>query len=140
LDAVPFTCKHGRILPFNTVQYTVSLERNRVFLFLNQNLFVYRVQKGVHHGIETAMKRLGKETGGPGGIVLNISSTCGVTCSGSIPDSIRVPGRYSGLCNENTTMYLATSVSKIILSFSLFFQTIIIGSVLGDKFTYMFQE
>lgn len=40
--------------------------------------------KGVHNGITTAQKLLSKETGGPGGIVLNVSSTCGVTCLGDM--------------------------------------------------------
>jgi len=40
--------------------------------------------KGVHNGIVTAHKYLSKENGGPGGVVLNISSTCGVTCLGDM--------------------------------------------------------
>jgi len=40
--------------------------------------------KGVHLGIETALNHLSKEKGGPGGIVINISSTCGVTCHGDM--------------------------------------------------------
>jgi len=46
---------------------------------------VYDVNlKGVHLGIETAVNHLSREKGGPGGIVINISSTCGVTCQGDM--------------------------------------------------------
>jgi len=40
--------------------------------------------KGVHNGIITGHKYLTKENGGQGGVVLNISSTCGVTCIGDM--------------------------------------------------------
>lgn len=40
--------------------------------------------KGVHLGIETTVSNLSKEKGGPGGIIINISSTCGVTCQGDM--------------------------------------------------------
>jgi len=40
--------------------------------------------KGVHNGIVTSHKYLSRECGGPGGVVLNVSSTCGVTCNGDM--------------------------------------------------------
>jgi len=40
--------------------------------------------KGVHHGINTARKNMSKESGGKGGVVVNVSSTCGVTCHGDM--------------------------------------------------------
>ncbi|XP_023319635.1 15-hydroxyprostaglandin dehydrogenase [NAD(+)] isoform X2 [Eurytemora carolleeae] len=40
--------------------------------------------KGVHNGIVTSHKYLSRETGGSGGIVVNISSTAGVTCIGDM--------------------------------------------------------
>lgn len=46
---------------------------------------VYDVNlKGVHLGIETALSHLSREKGGPGGIIINISSTVGVTCQGDM--------------------------------------------------------
>merc|ERR1712130_320418 len=40
--------------------------------------------KGVHNGINTATKFMSKESGGKGGIIVNVSSTCGVTCHGEM--------------------------------------------------------
>lgn len=46
---------------------------------------VYDVNlKGVHLGIETAIARMSREVGGEGGVVINVSSTCGVTCQGDM--------------------------------------------------------
>ena len=42
------------------------------------------VQKGVHHGIETATRHMSLEAGGGGGVVVSVSSTCGVTCQGDM--------------------------------------------------------
>ena len=46
---------------------------------------VYDVNlKGVHHGVQTGLRRMSREVGGRGGVVVNVSSTCGVTCHGDM--------------------------------------------------------
>ena len=45
---------------------------------------IFLLQKGVHNGINTATKFMSKESGGRGGIIVNVSSTCGVTCHGDM--------------------------------------------------------
>ena len=46
---------------------------------------VYDVNlKGVHHGVQTALRQMSREAGGRGGVVVNVSSTCGVTCHGDM--------------------------------------------------------
>ena len=40
--------------------------------------------KGVHHGVETGLRRMSREAGGRGGVIVNVSSTCGVTCHGDM--------------------------------------------------------
>ena len=40
--------------------------------------------KGVHHGVSTSMKKMSRDQGGAGGVVVNVSSTCGVTCVGDM--------------------------------------------------------
>ena len=46
---------------------------------------VYDVNlKGVHHGVETGLRGMSREAGGRGGVIVNVSSTCGVTCHGDM--------------------------------------------------------
>ena len=46
---------------------------------------VYDVNlKGVHHGVETGLSKMSREAGGRGGVIVNVSSTCGVTCHGDM--------------------------------------------------------
>ena len=40
--------------------------------------------KGVHHGVATGLRHMSREEGGQGGVVVNVSSTCGVTCHGDM--------------------------------------------------------
>ena len=42
------------------------------------------LQKGVHHGLETGTRHMSREAGGRGGVIVNVSSTCGVTCQGDM--------------------------------------------------------
>ena len=51
-------------------------------------------QKGTHRGIELAFKYMGIEReGGKGGVVMNISSTAGITCKPKI--SYALPAYYA---------------------------------------------
>ena len=58
------------------------------------NINVPDFQKGTHRGIELAFKYMGIEReGGKGGVVMNISSTAGITCKPKI--SYALPAYYA---------------------------------------------
>ena len=64
----------------------------------------------MHRGLECATRHLSKEQGGPGGVVVNLSSTVGVTCTGDMfatpaytasKHAVTALTRTAGVFNEN---------------------------------------
>ena len=60
----------------------------------NNKYYLSIPQKGTHRGIELAFKHMGIEKeGGKGGVIMNISSTAGITCRAKI--SYALPAYYA---------------------------------------------